>query len=258
WLAAPPAEPDQIIRRRGEHIGRAAQKIARAIAVVIDGVLIIFRWHHLGLAELAGPRTDHVRRTQIAALDEAERVEQLGAKAVRAPAVVSERSERAQCAVIAHIRAEVAFQRPERNDDRGRHAELRIDFGDDRRIGLDQGGAALNAIGCGHSIGKFRESLSENTLAAIDIHDALIVSEVGRGGGNGLLRNALRNRLAFELGEPFVVSAAGAARRGSRAAGKACSDPTDDCAYRTAPPHSRYQLRMSSPVQYSTPSNLRA
>src|SRR5262249_27599388 len=201
---------------------------------------------------------NHVRWTQVAALNEPQRVEQLGAKAIRAPAVVSERGERAQRAVIAHIRAEVAFQRPERDDDRRRHAELRIDFGEDRRIGLDQRRAALNAVGRGHAIRKLKEGLGENALAAVDIHDALIVSEVGRGGANGLLRNTLRHRLAFEFGKPFVVGAAGAARRGSRAAGKACSRKTDDCAYRAAPPHSRYQLRISSPVQYSTPSNLRA
>jgi hypothetical protein len=140
---------------------------------------------------------------------------------------------------------------------------LRIDFGEDRCIGLDQSGAALNAVGRGHAIGKLQKGLGENTLAAIDIHDALIVSEVGRGGGNSLLRNTLRRRLTFELGEPFVVRAAGAARRGNRAAGKTCTSKTcsrkiDDCIYRAAPPHSRYQLRISSPVQYSTPSNLRA
>src|SRR5215469_9305233 len=197
---------------------------------------------------------------QIAALDEPQRVKQLGTEAIRAPAVVSERGERAQRAIIAHVGAEIAFQRPERDDHWRWHAELRVDLGEDRRVSFDQGAAALNAVSRGHAIGKFEESLGENALAAIDIHDTLIVSEIGRCGGDGLLRNTLCNRLALELREPFVIGTAGAARRHRRrrrAAGKGYCRQTDDCAYRAATSHWRYHLRISSPVQYSTPSNLR-
>jgi hypothetical protein len=145
---------------------------------------------------------------------------------------------------------------PERDDNRRRHAELLVDLGEDRGIGLDQRAAALNAIGRGHPIGKFEKRLGEDALAAVDIDDPLIVAEIRRRGRDGLLGDALCHRLAFELGEPLPVWAAGAARRGSGAT-DAQRRQADDCGYRAAPPHCRYQLRISSPVQYSTPSNLR-
>jgi hypothetical protein len=125
---------------------------------------------------------------------------------------------------------------------------LLIDFRKYRSIGLDQCGAALNAIGRGHPIGKFQKCLGENALAAIDIDDPLIVSEVRGRKGDALLRDALGQRLAFEFGEPFVVGAATAAQRGSRGLGGAQGRQANHHAYRLAP-HSRYQSRISSPVQ---------
>ena len=78
--------------------------------------------------------------------------------------------------IIAHIGAEIAFERPERDDDRRRHAILLIDAGKHWRIGLDLGGAHLDAIAGGHAVGKFQKSLGEHALAVIDIHDLLVVS----------------------------------------------------------------------------------
>src|SRR6202030_2680805 len=115
-------------------------------AVVVDGVLEIYRRHHLRLAELTGPRSDHVFGPQIAALDQPQRVEELGAKAVGAPAIVSQRSERAQRLLLAHVGAEIAFQRPERDDDRRRHAVLLVDPREYLGVSLDLCRTGLNAI----------------------------------------------------------------------------------------------------------------
>ena len=233
-----PAQSHEIIRGRSEYVGRATQEIAHAIAVVIDGVFIIFRRHHLRLAEFAGPRAGHFLGMQIAALDEPQRVEKLSAEAVRAATVIGKRGDRAQRAVVAHIGAEVALQSPERHDHRRRHAELLVDPFEYRCIGLDQSRAALNAVGGGHAIGKFQKCLGEHALTAIDIHDALIVGEKRRGGGDRLLRDALRHRFALEIGEPFVVRPTAAAWRGVRGGGeKYRHREAEKRAYRVASAH---------------------
>jgi hypothetical protein len=88
-------------------------------------------------------------------------------------------------------------------------------------VSLDQRGAALNAVGGRHPIGKFEERLGENALTAVDIHDALVIGQIWRGRGDGLLRNALGHGLAFELSEPLVIGTAGTARRSVRRNGPA-------------------------------------
>jgi hypothetical protein len=63
----------------------------------------------------------------------------------------------------------------------------------------------------------------KDTLTAIDIHDALVVGKIGRGGSNRLLRDALRHGLALELSQPLIVRTAGAAWDGGvRRAAEAC------------------------------------
>jgi hypothetical protein len=47
----------------------------------------------LRLTEFTGPRADHFLRTQIATLDELERIEELRAKAVRSPTVIGKRCD---------------------------------------------------------------------------------------------------------------------------------------------------------------------
>ena len=123
-LAAFPAEPDQIIRGRAKNVGHVANEIALAGSVVVDRVFVILRRHHLRLAEFAGPRADHLGGRQVAALDQAQRVEQLGAKSIGAPAIVGERGDRAERRIFAHIGAEIALQAPERDDDRRGHCRI--------------------------------------------------------------------------------------------------------------------------------------
>jgi hypothetical protein len=74
----------------------------------------------------------------------------------------------------------------------------------------------LNAVGRGHAIGEFEKGLGKDALTAIDIHNALVVSEMRRRRSDRLLGNALRHGLAFEIAQPFVIRSATAARRSVR------------------------------------------
>jgi hypothetical protein len=136
------------------------------------------------------------------------------------------------------IGAEIAFQRPEGDDDRRWHAVPPIDARKYRRIGFDQLIAALNTAGGGHAVGEFQEGLGEDALTMVDIHDALIVNEKRRGSCDRALRDALRHRLAFEVGEPITSS----------------SGMKKHFRYFEL---AKYQSRISSPVQCKTPLNLR-
>ena len=146
-------------------------EIASAVVVKVDCVAEIFRRHHLGLAEFARPGPDHVVRRQIAAIDQAKCVEELRAKFVAAPAVIGEGGDGAERTIVAHVGAEVAFQRPERHDDRGRHAVLLLDAREHRGIRFDECLSALNAIRGGHAVGELQECLGEHSLPTIDIDD---------------------------------------------------------------------------------------
>src|SRR5262249_2083949 len=120
---------------------------------------------------------------------------------------------------FAHIGAEVAFQTPERDDHRRGHAEVLFDAREGRGIGLDQLLATLNAVGGGHTAGKFDEGLGEDALAAIDVDEFLIVDQMRSGGRYGALGNLLRQRLTLEGREPGVVSAARVTRGGGGRSG---------------------------------------
>ena len=124
-------------------------------------------------------------------------------------ASVADRTERR---ILAHIGTEVAFQAPERDDDRRGHAEFLLDAREGRRIRFDQRLAALNTVGRGHAAGEIQKGLGEDPLAAVDIDDLLVVGEVGGGRRYGALGNLLRQRLALEGGEPGVIGAGGVAR----------------------------------------------
>ena len=107
--------------------------------------------------------------------------------------------------IVAHIGAEIAFQCPERHDNRGGHAVLLLDLCKGRRIRLDQRLAALNAVGGGHASGKLQECLREDTLPAIDVDDVQVVSQSGRSGRDRALRNSFCSGFAFERREPGFI-----------------------------------------------------
>src|SRR6185295_11078153 len=69
---------------------------------------------------------------------------------------------------------------------------------------LHLGGAAGEAAARQHLGGNFKKVLGEEFLAAVDIEDALLEHEIGRGRIDGGLRDALRERVLLELREPWL------------------------------------------------------
>src|SRR5690606_28996047 len=88
--------------RRADHVGRTFQQVATPVTVVVHGMLEVVRWQELRLAQLAGPRPDHRLRTKVAAIYDAKRIHQLAPEHVAAPAVVSQRCERAENGQLTH------------------------------------------------------------------------------------------------------------------------------------------------------------
>src|SRR5207237_9653082 len=100
------------------------------------------------------------------------------------------------------------------------HATFTLGARKCRSIGLDAGLSLLHPIGRGHAAGEFGKDLAEHALAAIAVDDALVVHEVGRGLGEGALRDAGGSRLLFEIGEEAIevgaiMTGGGAGRGGS-------------------------------------------
>ncbi len=202
-LAALPTEMQEILSGRADDVGGAADEIAVAVAVVVDRVRHVFRRHHLGLPELARPGADHLVGAQVAALDQPQRTEQMLAEHVGAPAIEGERGQRFDRLVLPLARPEVALERPERGDNRGRYAEIFVFARKQRGVLLHLCLAALDPP-AQHLVRHLEEVLREEALAAIDVDDALIVDHVGRGRGQRGLRDALRQGFFLEGREPGV------------------------------------------------------
>ncbi len=179
-LAAPPFQPRRdVVRGRADHVGRAVQEIAAAVAVVIDGIGEIMRRQELRLSQFAGPGADHFVRRQVATVDDLQRGDGFARETFGAAAVIGQRNQRTQRRQVAHVGAEIAFQSPERGDDGRRHAVLLLGAGKGSRMRLDRGLALLHPIDCGHAPGELGEHLPEYALAAVAVDDSLVVNEVG-------------------------------------------------------------------------------
>ena len=146
-------------------------EIAPTVAVEIDRVFVIIRRRELQRAEFAGPVPDHLARPQVAALDDAQRIDQLGAEELRSPAIIGERRDRAQDRIFAVVAAEIALERPEGGDHRRRHAVLLLDTAKQIGMALDHCDAALDAIARRHAVGELQEALLEHALPVIAPHD---------------------------------------------------------------------------------------
>ena len=212
-LAPLPAEMDEVFSGRADHVGHASDEIAPAVAVVIDSMHHVFRRHHLRLAEFTRPRSDHFVRTQIAALDQPQCVEQMPAKHVRTPAVVGQRRQRFDRLILALPGAEIALQAPKSRDDRGRHAELILFASKQRLVFFDLRGAVGQTAVAQHLVGHLDKILREESLTSIDVDDALIEHKIRRSRRNGGLRNALGESFFFEISEPGFEAAGVAAVR---------------------------------------------
>src|SRR5262249_45338083 len=111
---------------------------------------------------------------------------------------------------------------PEPSDDRRRHAVLLL-------LAREGGGVLLHlrlpvrhAPAGQHLVGELQKVLREELLPAIDVHDALVVDQIGRRRRDRGARDALLLRLLLELGEPGVeiagVAAGGDLRPGAAGA----------------------------------------
>ena len=206
-LAALPAEMDEILAGRADDVRHALDQVALAVAVIVDGVRHVFGRHHLGLAEFARPGADHLLGAQVAALDQAQRIEQMTAEHVGAAAIIGQRGERFDRMILALAGAEIALQSPEGRDHRGRDAKVLVFAREQRLVLLDLRSAAGQAPAGQHLVGDLEEVLREELLAAVDVDDALVEHEIGRSGGDCGRRNSLGERLLLEGGEPRVEAA---------------------------------------------------
>ena len=144
-LAGAPAIALQVIRGRGQHVGRAAEQVAPAVPVEVHREADVGGGQELCLAELAMQAAAHLGRRQIAALDDLQRIHQLAREEIGAPAIVGERRERAQRRRISLDRAEVRLQPPDRDDDLRRYPVLLLDAGERRGVLLQ------HALGAAHA-----------------------------------------------------------------------------------------------------------
>ncbi len=137
-LACLPAMMFEEVRRGGEHVGHAFDEVPLAVAVIVDGEIDVVARHELHLADFARPCPVHLRRGQVAAVEDRQRRHQLGAELVRPPAIVGERRQRLQRGEVAEIGAEIRLKSPKGDEDRPRHAELMLDAREDAGVPLEQ------------------------------------------------------------------------------------------------------------------------
>ena len=170
-------------------------QVPLAVAVIVDGEVEIVGRDELHLPDLAGPRAFHVAGREIAAVENFQRREELGAELVRPAAIVGERRQRLQRAEIAEIGAEIRLQSPEADDDRAGHAELLLDARESVGVLLEQALALLHPVVGHHAAGEFEKALREDALAAVGVDDLLVVADAvergERAGGDALRRGLL-------------------------------------------------------------------
>src|SRR6185295_16338693 len=104
----------------------------------------VARGHELRLAHRSGPRSFQARRLDVAAVQNLERVEQLGAGKSRSSRVPRQRGERANGRTDATEDAEVGLDAPDARDDARRHAVLRGDTVEHRPVAAKSVATSLN------------------------------------------------------------------------------------------------------------------
>ena len=128
--------------------GTLRTQIGVAVAVVVDGEAEVGRRQELGLAQLAGVGAAHLAEREVAALQEAQRREQLALEQLGATAVVRHGREHAEGRELAQVaRAEIGLQSPDRDDHGRRHAVLPLDARQQAGVPLQHLLAARDAAG---------------------------------------------------------------------------------------------------------------
>ena len=121
----------------------------------------------MGLADFAGPVALQIGRGHIAAVDDAERVDQFALKLVGAAAVIGQRCDRTHHRHLALVDAVIGFQAPDRDNDRAGNAVFGLDLLDGVGMLLEHLGAFDHAILADHAAGEFFEGLLEDFLVAV-------------------------------------------------------------------------------------------
>ena len=116
-LASLPIRVLEIARGRGKRIGHVVPDIALAVAVIIDGISLIGRGDELRVAHGAGPRAVHRLDTDVAALENLERGDELLPGEARLGVVIGERGERADHVHVAGLGAVIQLHPPDGDDD---------------------------------------------------------------------------------------------------------------------------------------------
>ena len=109
----------------------------------------------------------HLRGAEVAAVDDAQRIHQLGLEHLRTAAIMRERDERADRLLLAHHDSEIGLQSPDRNEDGSGHAVLLLDPIKDRSILQQHALRLLDALG-DPALGEFLEALLEDALIAVE------------------------------------------------------------------------------------------
>lgn len=108
--------------------------VAATVAVEVDRVGVVGGGNELGLAHGAGPGAAHPLGADVAALEDLQGGEQLGASELRPPAFVSEGGQRANDRLVAHDLAKAAFQTPHGDKRLAIHTVAVFDAG--QRVGM--------------------------------------------------------------------------------------------------------------------------
>ncbi len=169
----------QIIGGGGERIRDAVDQVAVAVAVEIDAVFDVVRRRELHPAEFAGPVASHLINGLVAALDDLERVEQLLAEFVAAPAVISQGRQRRQDLELAEQRTVIALEAPHRGDDLARHAIGLLDAAEQRAVLVELGDAVGDAFAAEQTVGELQEGELEYALAGVALDHQLLEIHVG-------------------------------------------------------------------------------
>ena len=125
-LAALPALAGKLLGRRGQRIRHRGPDVDLAVAVEIDGVLVELRRQELGQPHGAAPGAAQLLARH-AVLQHLQRGEEFAAEHVLAPADIGLRRQHADGVVRQLVAAVVGLAAPDRQHDRGLHAELPLD-----------------------------------------------------------------------------------------------------------------------------------
>src|SRR5664279_4949446 len=181
-LAALPAVAFEVISGRGGHIRRVAHQIGVPAPVDGDGVFVIRRRQELGLADFAGPIAFKVRGRHVAAVDDAERVEQFGLEFVGAAAVIGERRDRTHNVHFAQIDTVVGLQSPDSHDHGAGYAVFLFDAPEYVGVLLHHLGAFGQPVARNHAAGKLFEALLEHALTPVGREHLVVDGDPVEGG----------------------------------------------------------------------------